>query len=228
MKTPLINAARWYAMYQHDKCNHRYGNLPYWTHLQEVADAAEAWSKGCGLTKVEAELAIVVGPLRTVLEVTMTKPPTSLFEFATGIGMLPAQREFNENMRQAIVDGARRKQIEGDDVCIDWSDIDDDAYDRGDEGTCSDLMRQAADDSTRMWRSSHADVMGQHAVTDGKCRIISMIMDVVEFYDGGTYRCDGTHERPFRSLARYHWCHAPRGGDGTCVRCGRLYMKALE
>ena len=159
----------------------------------------------------------------------MTKTPTSLFEFATGIGMLPAQREFNESMRRGFAEITRRLQVEGDDVCEDWLDADEAAYERGDEDTFVDLMRQTADDSTRMWRSSHADVLGQYvATTDHKCRILSTVMDVVDFYDGGTYRCDGTRDRPFRNLDGFHWCHSRRDIDGTCIRCHRHFIKAIE
>lgn len=68
MNTPTIQAARWYAMYQHDRTNHRYGDQPYWKHLEEAASLAMMWWHACGLTEEEAEIAIAGAWVHDIIE----------------------------------------------------------------------------------------------------------------------------------------------------------------
>lgn len=115
------------------------------------------------------------------------------------------------------------------DTCEDWSVVDEIAYAFGNEGTRSDIMRQTADESTRLWRSSHDVVLGQYAAAvDQSCRILSIVVDAHSFFDGGIWRCDGTRDKPWFSLDPFRRCHSTRRPDGRCWRCHKHYETALE
>jgi len=67
--------------------------------------------------------------------------------------------------------------------------------------TCTDNDASSRDASTRMWRESHEDLIGEMVLArDFRGLVVDTTWDTVGFFAGGHHGCDGSFDSMRRPL----------------------------